>query len=418
MMELFHLPPELMITIFEAIALSRSFKRLMRLRLVSRLCRDVHPLYLEHLVHQATVARMYRCRFGRIRRTGMLLCQMAGNTRQDALVETLRSLCSLSFRSDPSWFLRKQFSRDRSSGHTEPPLDDLQADLCVAAIYLGHHAHGDLQSEIFGSAFIAATLGGDVSIILMLLSSNPNYNASEAIPFNLRKRLLTHAAWFGHRDAFDFAIDSGPLGVNKGEIEICKYTSYVQLSPEYALLLRGAKSTPIIDNYRRGTALLLPHNSTTQKDLNEDLKWALGNNASEGHTDMVRYLLDSDTSPIPNRKRTNEALLKAGANPNKFSRLHTPLMYAAWTSSTTIAKLLLESGALPNVGRSPPIALAVAKEDEAMFRLLWEDEVLYRCPERRELAQLSWYLFLSQKDIAGDRDIAEILRWDDAISAV
>ncbi|KAH8168217.1 hypothetical protein CIB48_g97 [Xylaria polymorpha] len=110
----------------------------------------------------------------------------------------------------------------------EPSSDDLEASLCVAAIYLGRRAHvehlitrgwkfcdwdvdqSDIRSDVFGSAFIAASLRGDASMILLLLASNPNYDASKAIPFHLREKMLTRAALFGHRDAFDFAIDSGP----------------------------------------------------------------------------------------------------------------------------------------------------------------------------------------------------------------
>ncbi|TGJ80757.1 hypothetical protein E0Z10_g8009 [Xylaria hypoxylon] len=514
-MQLFHLPPELIIAIFEAIAISRHFKRLMRLRLVSRrfklfveyiissrplpqyvlddMRRDsprvgVHPFYLEHLVHQAAVARGSNDRFGRIRRTAVHLCKKAGDTGHDALMDTLKSLCRLSFKSNPSWFLRKQFSQARSSRPVEPESDSLEADLCVAAIYLGRHVYvkhlitqgwkfcdwdhldkTDVRSDIFGSAFLAATYRGDVSMMLLLLSSNPNYNPSEAIPYCLRERILAHAAWLGYKDAFDFAIDSGPLGMNKGKPGFCKYTYCNTLTPEYALIRLGVESTPIVDNYRRGIALLLPHHSTGRKNFNDDLESALGNSAFEGHIDMVQYFLDSGASPIPDRKRENKPLLEAvksgkldvarlllqhGANPNRFSRLHTPLMFAAWISSTSIARLLLESGARPNTGHPPPIVLAVAKEDAAMFSLLCEygarldtpqtggwamavaqfwgfesmidmliqkgverDVVLHRCPERRELAQLSWYLFLQLKDLVGDRDLAEMLRWDDIISA-
>ncbi|KAI1422873.1 hypothetical protein F5Y12DRAFT_716901 [Xylaria sp. FL1777] len=355
-MQLLHLPPELIIAIFEAIALSRHFKRLMRLRLTfaghfkffveyvifSRPLpqfvldaiwretphRDAHPFHLEHLVHQAAVARGSRDHFGRIQRAAVDLCEKDGDVGQDALMETLKSLCRLSFRFVPSWFLREQFSQNHSSESAEPSPEDLEVDLCVAAIYLGRRAHveqliaqgwkfcdwdsdkSDVRSNVFGSAFIAATLRGDVSMMLLLLSSNPNYNPSETIPFRLRENILTHAAWYGHKEAFDFAIDSGPFGVNKGDVKIRKYTSNNLLTPEYALVRRGVESTPIVDNYRRGLALLLPHNSTAPMDFN-DSRWALSNSASKGHIDMVQYLLDSGGSPIPNRKHANKPLQRA-----------------------------------------------------------------------------------------------------------
>ncbi|KAI1127057.1 ankyrin repeat-containing domain protein [Nemania abortiva] len=486
MVQLLDLPPELAIAIFEAVALTRSFKRLMRLRLVSRQFkffvehvifsqplpqhiadavkrefshrRDPHPFYLEYLVRQAVVATELRSRFGRIRRAAVELCEMAGDTGHDALVETLRCLCRLSFRPDhPFRYSHKPRSRCPSSWPVEPSSNELDTDLCVAAIYLGRHAHveqltaqgwtfcawdDDPRSDIFGSAFNAACLRGDISMIRLLLSSNPNYNPSEALPSLIWKGILEHATSAGHKDAFDFAIDSGPLGVN----EVSKYTPHDTLTPEYASVRRAVESTSVVENYRRGVAMLLPHNNRGPKNFNDDLEWAMGNSAFEGHIDMVRYFLDSDASQNSNKAPLNKSLRRAvqggkidvvrlllqhGANPNRSSRLRTPLMFAAWTSSISIARLLLESGAKPKVGRPPPIVLAVAKEDAAMFRLLCEhgarldtpeaggwamavaqfwglesmidmlveegverDVVLHRCPERRELAEISWYLFL------------------------
>ncbi|KAI0439997.1 hypothetical protein F4803DRAFT_529197 [Xylaria telfairii] len=149
--------------------------------------RDAHPFHPEHSVHRAVVARGCICVFGRIRRTAVDLYEIAGDTKQEALIETLGSLCRLSYHSDALWSICTKRSQARSPTPTvEPSSDDFEADLCVASIYLGRHAHvehpitqewkfcdwdagqSDIRSDVFGSAFIAASLRGDISMIRLL----------------------------------------------------------------------------------------------------------------------------------------------------------------------------------------------------------------------------------------------------------
>ncbi|KAI0115655.1 ankyrin repeat-containing domain protein [Nemania sp. FL0031] len=451
---------------------------------------DTHHFFIRYLVYRAEVARASNCRFGRIRRAAVALCEMAGDTGRDALVETLRSLCFLSFRSQHTWFRNMNGHRESPSKPAVPSSDDLEVDLCVAAIHLGRYAHveqlitkgwefcdwdpkvqSDVWSDVFGSAFVAATLRGDVSMIRLLLSSNPHYNPSEPVPYGLRDRILTNAAWYCHGEAFDFAIDSGPLGVNKGNIEICKYTPYHFLSQEYALVSRGVGATSIVDNYRRGVAMLLPHNPAGHKNFNDNLENQLSFHSFKGHIDMVRYLLDSEPSQQVKSESINSPLLAAvqggqrdiaslllqhGAEADQCSLFDSPLQHAAKASSTSLARLLLEAGADTNVGQPPPIVLAVAKEDADMFRLLcdhgatldtpesggwamavaqfWgfesmidmlvekgmeKDVVLQRCPERQEIAELPWYLFLEKKEHNKDDELLDLLEiswWSDEVS--
>lgn len=107
-----------------------------------------------------------------------------------------------------------------------PSPPQLEADLCVAAIYLGNrtrreHLIGvgwefcdwgevkDICSDIIGHAFEAATIKGHVSLLRLLLSSNPNYKPGEPLPLHLLETIIYSAACFGHKDAFDFALDNG-----------------------------------------------------------------------------------------------------------------------------------------------------------------------------------------------------------------
>ncbi|KAI1174579.1 ankyrin repeat-containing domain protein [Nemania sp. FL0916] len=507
MIRLFSLPPELVIAIFKAFALSRSFKRFMRLRLVCRnfkffvedvilsnplpqamlecMKRDkdnhsLHPLHLKVLVRQAAMARETIGIFGRIRHTAVTLCEMAGDTGQDALMETLTSLCNLFFDSGVYWYITDPFDKVLAPEPEIPSPEDLDADLCVAAVYLGRRAHVEHLisqglkfciwgtnrveewSSVFDCPFHAATFRGDVSMIRLLLSSNPRYNPSKAVPLHLRTVIITNAARFGHKDAFDFAIDIGPLGVGRDNNEIGNYDPCGLKPEEFDFIRDGVEETSIVDNYRRGKAILgFVDDSMALRKYRK-----LSERISRGDTDIVRYLL---TSGAPTRsemsisrisEQLREAtrngkpdmvalLLEQGVKPDDSHRVHKPLMIAAWNSSISIASLLLEAGAQPDCGQPPPIVLAIAKEDMEMFRLLrkygarldtpetggwamavaqfWEyesmidllvengverDAVLHRCPERQEVAKISWHLFLQQKDIDGDTLLNHVLNYE------
>ncbi|KAI1282906.1 ankyrin repeat-containing domain protein [Xylaria sp. FL0933] len=435
-MQLFDLPQELVVAIFEAITLTRSLVRLLRLRRVSRhfkffvehvliyarpfpqLGLDTltrpwridegwrwrngppHPFYLELLARRTAAARQPSCSLGRIRHTAVVLYEMAGDTGHEALVGTLKSLCHLSCSYRVSWrFNERLFSP--KFGLAVTSSDSLEADLCVAAIYLGRRAHvesliaqgwtfcdwkseKDVRSGVFGSAFAAATLRGDVSMMRLLLSSNRNY--SEDIPYYLREQILDNAVLYGHRDAFDFAIDGGPLGVNKDSQEISKHIGHGSFEEEYERIRKATFATPIVDNYRRGASILLSIDSTDPEIFAPVFHYS----ASAGRLDMVRYCLDPGargsqtgfrkgdlTHSLHEAVRSGNLdvvslLLRHGADPNQCSAYVTPLKEAIRSSSTSIARLLLDFGAKPNFGDPAPIVIAVSKEDETMSRLLLE----------------------------------------------
>ncbi|KAI1355534.1 ankyrin repeat-containing domain protein [Xylaria sp. FL0043] len=439
-MQLLDLPQELVIAIFEAITLTRSLVRLLRLRLVSRhfkffvehviiyarpfpqLMLDTliiykrpfpqlmvdpqitldepryteppHPFYLELLARRTAAARQPSCSLGRIRHTAVVLCEMAGDTGHEALVGTLKSLCHLSC----SYRVSRRFNERLFSpkfGLAAASSDNLEADLCVAAIYLGRRAHvesliaqgwrfcdwkseKDVRSGVFGSAFTAATLRGDVPMMRLLLSSNRNYSENiPYIPYYLREQILDNAASYGYRDAFDFAIDNGPFGVDEWTVEVFTERDRIR---------RAMILTPIVDNYRRGDSILDDLGTPDAEYVPENSE-LLYYSAVTGRVDMVRYFLDSGISRYRRKSRLTKALrgavksgkldmvsllLQHGADPNPRAQLQTPLVIAVKFSSISIARLLLESGANPDVGIPAPILMAVLKEDAMMFRLLLE----------------------------------------------
>ncbi|KAI0411707.1 ankyrin repeat-containing domain protein [Xylaria grammica] len=480
-MQLFDLAPELLAGIFDAIARSRRINRLMRLRLVSRrfkffidnaisrlhLLSDfpdgaychARAFFLDYLAYQAWVARDSKSPLSRIWRAAADFSERAGNASHDAIIATIKALGGL-----PRGYVYETCCRRGLPPGQEPSRRELEADACVAAIYLGDRlyvehlirqgwqfcawgVHGqDVVSDLFGPAFVAAAVKGDVSMLRLLISSNPNHSHFDPLPFPLRACILENAARYGHEDAFNFALDSGPLDLDKGtDIDRHVY-------PEYSCLCDAVKSTRIVNNYCRGIDMFVSSNRAL-RNLGS-LEKLLAQKAREGHVDVVKHLLSLGASPN-GRMRRNMAsdgqlrtdgplldsvigrspdaaklLLQHGANPNGFSDLHTPLMSAAWSSTLSIAELLLAAGANPNDGCPPPIVLAIAKEDTAMFRVLREhgarldtpetgawamavarfwgydsmvellvnegvesDVVLRRCPERRELSQISWHLF-------------------------
>ncbi|KAI0528391.1 ankyrin repeat-containing domain protein [Xylaria digitata] len=466
-MHLFDLAPELLAAIFDAIALSRQFNRLMRLRLVNRqfkyfidntifrlrLLRDVPKLSYnytytfatEYLVYQVWVARDSKTPLGRIWRAAVVFSERAGNKSHDALMETLRTLCDLPrvYLPGPSHDRRRSlFLHEFSAWTVDPSQRELDEDLCVAAIYLGDrpyvehlitqgwrfcdwgsfwgdhflsYYHKDIVSDVFGSAFGAAATKGDVSMMCLLISSNPHYNLFDPLPLPLRACILKNAAKFGHSDAFNFALDSGPLALGRGP-------GFVYA--EYPRLRDAVLFTPIVDNYRRGIDIFVSNKPKFRHF--GSLEKLLARRAKQGHIDMMLHLLTLGASPNGRIIRSStwdcetykdgplldsvkggsldavKVLLQHGADPNGFPDLRTPLMFAAWLSTLSIAKALLAAGANPNDGCPPPIVLAIAKEDTLMFRLLREHGARLDTPESG-----AWAMAVAQ--IRGYESMVELL---------
>ncbi|KAI0452225.1 hypothetical protein F5B21DRAFT_506534 [Xylaria acuta] len=263
-------------------------------------------------------------------------------------------------------------------------------------------------------------LKGDVSMLSLLLSSNSNYNPSEPLPFFLRERIFVNAAHFGNEDAFNFALENGPLRIHTGPDRF----NY----PDYVVLCLAIQTTPSVENYHRGVVVVLPDGGASKNfGSSEQL---LSSKAGLGHVDMVQYILSQGTSP--NRRGRG-----SGKDGDQY-RINQPLSQAIEWGPTDVVELLLQHGANPN-GFSDLDILSIAKEDTAMFRLLrgygarldtpetgawamavaqfWGFEsmvdllvqegvergaVLSRCPERREISCLSWCLFWRQRRLRED----------------
>ncbi|RYP77013.1 hypothetical protein DL769_003498 [Monosporascus sp. CRB-8-3] len=448
-MRLLDLAPELVHRIFEAFACSRDFKRVMRLRLVSRQFkrfiddaifrlrlldaafkanrtpiiridsqyRYLHwrAFVLEYLAYQAWVEKEPASVLGRIRCAAVTLSEQIGETGRDQIMACLESLCRLAcdnnFRPGHKEALFRSGTQPSPAEFSD---EELEADLCVAAIYLGHRAHiekliskgwqfcawgkvKDVVSNVFGSAYGAASFKGDVFMLRLLLSSDPNYNPSEPPQPSFQLDVLRAAAKLGHKDTFDFALDCRDLHMvgPDGGSRLWEYRS----------LREAIHSTPIPDNYRRGAAIFSHNSKVLSLPGTGSLLGQLAARAAAGQVDMVQYFLSQGVSPNDEESRatgtrsggkTYQPLLDAvkgrnpdvvrlllhhGANPNCSPVSDTALTAAARGSAISIAKMLLAAGASPDEGRPPPIVMAVFKEDMDMFSLLREYGARLDTPE-------------------------------------
>ncbi|CAG9998215.1 unnamed protein product [Clonostachys byssicola] len=429
-MNILSLPPELVTRIFDEFASSAEVKRVMRRRVVShqfkrfiddaifRLCLlDGHKnrseavnyvdRYLpqpednfiaEYLAFQASMAKEPTSLIGRIWRAAEVVSERVGDAGKESAHARLKSLCILSLKD--SSLVDKLFKARRRSRPTECSAASLAADDRVAAVYLGDEAYiqalvaqgaefcdwgdtVDVKSDIFGSAFDAAALAGDVPMIRLLLSSNRHYDPPGSImPSNLQRHILNRASFCGHANAFDFALDCGPsLDLEAGEKR--------ELSgPGFDCLERAIAKTPIVENYKRGAGMFSPDSKVFDKKGFGDLDSRLTRSAGLGFVDKMNYFLglgasadgqceadDSHFKPLSWGIRSSNPevvriLLAHGADPNRFPLCNTALMKAARESSLPIAKMLIEAGARVNEGLPPPIVVAVFKEDMEMFNLL------------------------------------------------
>ncbi|KAI0836714.1 ankyrin repeat-containing domain protein [Hypoxylon sp. FL0890] len=489
-MQIFGFPTELVEHIFEAIAYSRDLKRFMRLRLVSRQfkyfvddaifhlrlldipsvdvgfktssCRLDHwrAYVVEYLAYQAWFEKEPTSLRGRIRRAAVTISELIGDTEQNAIKARVKSLCRLAL-GNRSWPCP-----DHPLFHAPtwpyPPgssKEELEDDLCVAAVYLGYRPYIEnlisqghefsylgVSSDVFGEIYGAATFKGDVSMLQLLMSTNPEYKQSQHLGSSLQRHILQGAAIFGHKDLFDFALDSRPIILDAGEREDSRR------HPEYEYLRDAITSTRYPENYERGASMFIPTSKISKPSRRGGQLARLTRKADAGHAAMVQYLLRNvswlNRDTRPNRLTSDynrykplvaavrggnpeviRLLLDHGADPNWGPAVDTALMAAARYSRLSMARMLLEAGAKVNEGYPPPIVLSVFKEDMDMFHLLrqygarldtpetgnwamtmaefyglesmvgvlvWEGvergAVLHRCPGRREIYQSS-YLF-------------------------
>ncbi|CAG9937357.1 unnamed protein product [Clonostachys rosea f. rosea IK726] len=429
-MNILSLPPELVTRIFDEFASSVEVKRVMRRRVVSyqfkrfiddaifRLClldghknkteavsyvdrylpRPEGDFIAEYFAYQASVAKEPTSIIGRIWRAAEVVSERAGAAGQESARARLKSLCLFSLKD--SSLVDKLFKARRRSRPTECSAASLAADDRVAAVYLGDEAYiqtlvaqgaefctwggvVDVESDIFGSAFDAAALAGDVPMMRLLLSSNRHYDPPGSIMSSyIQRHILNRASVGGYANAFDFALDSGPpLDLEAGENRELP-------GPEWDCLQRAIAKTPIVENYKRGVGMFSPDSKVFDKKDFGDLDSRLTRSAGLGFVDKMNYFLGLGASPdgeceeehsnfkplswgIPSgNPEVVRILLAQGADPSRSSPGGTPLMRAARGYSIPIAKILIEAGARVNEGSPPPIVVAVFKEDMEMFNLL------------------------------------------------
>ncbi|KAK8065031.1 hypothetical protein PG997_011778 [Apiospora hydei] len=426
-MNLVDFPPELVERVFEAIAYSRDFKRVMRLRIVSHWFKYFidDAIFRLHLLHHDTPEVWHRMRSkwhtmrptderihpewysyvyrylayhawretdpksmpGRIRRAAVIISEQAGDAEPAAIMARLQSLCRLASRTNGDRAQRAHLlSWVRRSPWIEPgSAKDLGDDLLVAAAHLGCRPFvekavtqhrlvyprdwriGEVSSRIFGRPWEAAVLAGDVAMLRLLLSASPDYNPDGPLDPRVVSPTLSFAARCGQRDVYDFAFANQP-------------------EPRKVVLEHyEIKELRFPNQYEQAIS--------TWPFLSDDKMSMLSKKARYGHVDMVKHLLKQGVYPKQEQQGKIESyydepykilmvaveygnaytvrlLLKYGADPNRFYPTHSPLMAAARKGWLAVTEALLAGGADVNAGAPPPIVLAVLKEDMDMFRLL------------------------------------------------
>ncbi|KAI2635807.1 ankyrin, partial [Hypomontagnella submonticulosa] len=437
--DLFGLSVELVQMIFDQIVLSRTFKRVMRCRLVNRHFRDfidqsicrlrllsqlaVTPCHLEwarrrmsdwnlyicsYLAHQARIHHQSctTSSLGRIYRAAQIVCEGDGDTETEVFQTSLKSLIHLAINRGllPS-LLQGQSPTKKTK---EPSESDLKADVFLAAIRLGqkayverlitediwgccaNHRSGDISSHVFGPASQAAILQGNLEMVKFLLRSK-EWNDTELKYFQVG--ILRGACLCSHRDAFYFAIDLRPINLHEAEYKrnpVVKALEFVRGNTRYP------------DIYDRVTTIL----ETGERDGS---CWAIQRSVVAGNAEMVRHHLPRHHLPYstpPPRPRPHprityrcrrtfhllsavryrdepisRILLDYGVDPNSNPVSQSCLPEAVWAGSVAVVRLLLDRGADINRGCPPPIVMAVFKERLDMFYLLRERGAELHTPE-------------------------------------
>ncbi|KAI8953919.1 hypothetical protein F4801DRAFT_534877 [Xylaria longipes] len=335
-MHLFELPPELVQLIFEYIIKSRQLERVMRIRIVSRQFKanidylifrlrllsqlaysDCSFRNMEHpfryklalpsyvrsyLVYQVLRERSTTSSLGRIYRAAKAICEKEGNTGDEAVITCTNSLMRRAMATCIVTLLREPTAKER----TKCSDADLEADLYVAAIYLGKQSYVegliadgvelcDVCSGVFGSAFYAATRQGNLGMIKLLLSCIAEYRNTGILPASQQREILDSASFLGHQDAFDFALDMRPISLPE-ESETRRYNGDVRV------LERAIRTMPSPQRHERVAAMLGPQNLVFRQRGIEGLTGWLQHWAWLGEIDMVS-LLESLVLPSWNASR-------------------------------------------------------------------------------------------------------------------
>ncbi|KAI1088019.1 ankyrin repeat-containing domain protein [Rostrohypoxylon terebratum] len=399
-MHLFDFSPEVLELIFERIAYSRDLARFMRLRFVSRQFKlfvdnaifrhhllaiygklrfpdfefkEWQALMIEYLAFHVWTERKATSLRGRIRRAAVAISEQVGETDEVSVKDRIKRLCRLAYdHAKKGNFGKTLFYINAPEPWIDPPQPN--ADLCVAAVYLGYRSIAEplisqhyrsstsetreyIFSRVFGYVFDVALYKGDLSM----------------------------AASYGHKDIFDFALDSSLISQGLKELK----DIHLDVEDEYESLSGAISATENPDIYKRGVSILDGRSERIQAATLRRFYRMM----RVGNADIIRSIFENPPWPkqeglIAELKITdtdfkwilraieggNSEIVKMfidhGAALSWSPAVDTPLMLAARLSRITIAKLLIEAGVEIDEGYPPPIILAVWKEDMAMFRLL------------------------------------------------
>ncbi|KAI0381291.1 ankyrin [Hypomontagnella monticulosa] len=429
-MDVCNLPPEVVHIVFDHVVESRSFARVMRLRLVSRRFRyfidesiirrkaisrmtdlprtiggslrrmhDWQSYLCTYLARQASIQRSTTSSLGRIHRAARILCEGYDDPQSELFNASLKSLVRLTIRFCPKNLLQEP-------PRTPPCSDsDLEADVYVAAVYLGRKAYierltadgaqpttidsrGYVSSNVLGNAFEAAAYQGNVETIQFLMSRKGPTTIDPDIGLMYDWRLIIR--WLNahrRRDAFYFAIDMRPPNLPESNEDYRRYHDVVAL-------MKVADSTPHPDIYARISTILGNIRRRTPLE-HEPMRASI----SYDNVEMVHHFLNHGVPPGPpvgqyrrsqnhllsaarSRNETiTKILLDAGADPNFAPGPDRCLSEAAWKGSIALVRMLLDGNADIDGGCPPPIVISVVKEHTELFYFLRERGAELHTPE-------------------------------------
>ncbi|KAJ8115531.1 hypothetical protein ONZ43_g4649 [Nemania bipapillata] len=392
------LPPEILELVFTEIVVLRTVVRSMRIRVVNRLFKtfidssiirlglmgrddcggwyedrkwlqpDVPSFFHTYAIYQVLQKRIPTTRMGRIRRAAQAICEKDGDAGYEAVSACVGSLVRLAIKVE-----RDNVLGLLEDGHeAEYPNEELDADVYIAAIYLNKQSYVEsliangiefcavegrsgVHSRVFGEAFYAARMQGNLGMIKLLISCIPKDDEGAILLADQQRRIL---------------VDASRTTVIEGQYDDIYYDSaainkalFTASSPEYFERLYSIQLEDPDDEGPGG--LLYSYVNDNKVDM---VRHVLQLGATPEHRDLdaALALLNCDEELV-------RLLVEAGAD----SHINTvwsgelgALVMATWSGNLSIVKLVLSRVTDVDAGNPAPIALAILKERLDIFRLL------------------------------------------------
>ncbi|KAI1352886.1 ankyrin [Xylaria sp. FL0043] len=369
-MDLFELPLELVQLIFEQVVSSRSFQRVMRIRIVNHqfkshidhsifrmryLSRLVGPpnyiqglsrrnrpqrgffSYVQsYIMYQVLRETSSRSPLGRIGQAGRAICEIDGKTGNEAIAARISSLTRLAMYININGLLRKPKAEEPE----ECSDRHLEADIYISAIYFGKQSYVEsltknnnnkllevlgtdlgFRSTVFGTAFHAATMQGNHDMIQLLLTCIDAYGNADLLR-SKQGEILLAASSYRHQAIVEFAF-------NMRAITLPEQGLQRRTDPDFRVLQTVFRSMPSAQTCERIAVMLGPDDGMSRSFGKRVSNSWLRRSVFLGNTELVRYLLDK------------------GANPDYGEG--GPLLAAIRTDNETMVRMLLDAGADPNL---------------------------------------------------------------------